>query len=237
MTQHIEKALKHMAAVNTDSHDSHQNHQQIGTYLFHTNGCEQFPTDQAEIERIVNSAEYHKYSDHILQVWTKATHTGIVDAKATCAHSTKACGQCLKHSHATKHQENHFQHGHAQIQSIQNGSSILNMGNQFIYGRTRAFRFHQVHGRAPQHRKYCHNKHKYTHTAYPVGKAAPEQAGMGQRFHIRQYAGSCGGKSGNGLKQCIHIVRNIAGHHKGKCTKNGKHNPAKGNNNEAVPGI
>ena len=49
------------------------------------------------------------------------------------------------------------------------------------------------------------------HAADPVGIAAPEQNAPAEGFHLRENAGACSGKTGNGFEDRVHIVGNVPG--------------------------
>ena len=161
----------------------------------------------------------------------------IFDAETAGAHRAEGGGECVERRHAKGDQQNDFQNRHGQINAIQNLCGVLYMRHKLGDGGAGALGAHQVHVGTAHHGQDGHDKDKYAHTANPVCKAAPEQAGVCQRFHFRQDTGPGGGKAGDCLEQRIHIGRDVPCQHEGQRPENTHHKPAERHGGEPLPGI
>ena len=109
--------------------------------------------------------------------------------------------------------------------------------HQLAAGGAGNLRLHDVHGLGIRLWQHCQHKHQHTHAAYPVGEAAPEQDALTERLHVRQDAGACGGKAGDGFKKSIHKPGDLAADGKGQSAEQGKQDPAGSHDPEALLGV
>ena len=77
-------------------------------------------------------------------------------------------------------------------------------------------------------RQYCHNENDYSHTADPVGKAAPKKCSVGKHLNIGYNRRAGGGKAADDFKKCVGIGGDGTGEHKRHGTDQGQHYPGKG---------
>ena len=107
-------------------------------------------------------------------------------------------------------------------------------GHQLADRGTGALRLHQIHLRAARHRQDCKQKYQHAHAADPVRKAAPEQRAVRQRLHVGNNACARRGKAGDGLKQRVRKMRNLAGKDEGQGAENTEYDPAEGDRDKAL---
>lgn len=90
------------------------------------------------------------------------------------------------------------------------------MGHKLGDVGPRAFGAHQVHVGAALAGHQHQDEDQHAHAADPVGKAAPEQARVGQDLHMLQDRRTGGGETGGDFKQRVDIAADLAGEHKGQ---------------------
>ena len=131
------------------------------------------------------------------------------DKSKSSGTGTSKCGKQTKEellilitrNRLIQHQNNYFKDSHSKIDEIKDSCCHLHFGYQLTNLRAGAFCPEQMHGRTiiafgneDQH------KYKNTHTADPVGKAAPEKRGMGHCGDVCNHAGTGGCETRHDLK-------------------------------------
>ena len=184
-----------------DHNDRYQDDAEIPADFFNRKCFLEFFLKDQIVGAEVNTKEDHGDGHYYLQVYGIAGHTVVFDPESSGSGRTKGNGQSIKKRHASNQQEDDLYNGHSQIYQVQGFGCGTDSRGQFIYRRSRALCFHQVHMRTAscdmEDRK---QENQDTHTPDPVGEASPEKHTSWKRFNIFYNAGSCGGKTGHCLE-------------------------------------
>ena len=121
----------------------------------------------------VDAEQQHKYGNDHLTIGGVAADTVCLNAKAAGACGAKGMHQCVKQGHFAAYQEDDFHCGEKNINQIENTRGLFGPRHQLAYNGTGHFRPQYVNGAIRNRGNDGHNKDKHTHTAHPVGKAAP----------------------------------------------------------------
>ena len=194
------------------------------------------PADHQEVIEVeIDAEQQHENSDHKLVIGISIrTYTEIAVAEATGASGAEGVDAGVKERHPSRQQQKDFQQRHDQVNAIENLGAVAHAADQLAHRGPRHLGPHQMHAVAIRHRKNCHHEDQYAHAAHPVGKAPPEQNPPAEGLHLRQDGGAGGGKTGNGLKQRVHIAWDIPREHKGQRTEGRHQNPRQRHDRKAV---
>ena len=195
------------------------------------------PTDGHQKEQVkVDAKKHHKEADDPLAGHRIACHTVVQQAKTTgtgCAHGVD---DGVKQGHSGQQQRNKFQQRQHDVDQIQDLYAVPYPRDDFIHGRAGHFRPQDMHGAVRRLGRNDGHKNQDSHTADPVGKAAPEMHGMAQDFHIGQQRGPGGGKTAYRFKKSIDIPGNGAAEIKGQRTDQRKGQPRQRHDDKAFLG-
>ena len=174
--------------IQSDQYGGNRKYTEIHEYLFAVE-CLLHPFRQQKIIKCkVHSEQQHKDGHHHLDIRAVSGHAVRPDAKAARSCRSKYRAERIKQRHFPKKQKDHFQHGHRQIDPIQEKSRFLHSGNQFAHAGARALSPHQVHGLPAGKGHNLKDEYQNPHSSQPVGEAAPEHHAAREGFHIHQDA-------------------------------------------------
>ena len=182
--QRVEHALTAMENIDKDHRCSTQNDQQISTDLFHGESILEVLEQNEIIGVEVNAEQHHKDGNDPLAIGRIAGDAVILYAKAAGARRAEAMGHCFKGRHTAQQQQQDLDQRQSDINDIQDAGGIAQTRYQLAHRGAGALGPHQVDVAAAVQRHHRQHKHQNTHTADPVGEAAPEQGYMAQGLHI-----------------------------------------------------
>ena len=170
--------MVHRVGIPGNHASCQKDNQEIRSYLLGRNGGLSLFAKHQIIKVKIHTERDHGDCQNPLLYRCVCCTTAVQHGKASCSGSSH--GECdrIKCLHAGKQQGSNGKKCHAKINLIQNFSGSAHSRNKFGNSRSRALCLHQVHDGTALHRKQCKNEHKNAHTANPVGKASPEQAGV-----------------------------------------------------------
>lgn len=219
-----------------DGQPESQDDAHIGPDFFHGQGFPK-PENQGQIvEAEIHPEGDHEQGDDPLLDWRITGATVVEDAEAPGAGGTESDAQVVEPVHAGKGQQGDHQQGHAQVDLVEHNGGVPHPGHELGHVRTGAFRLHQIHlGAAPVGGHQHQDEHQHPHAPDPVGKAPPEQGGVGHGLHIAEDGGPGGGKAGDDFKHRIHIGRDLSGEHKGNGAVQAQEHPGQAHGHEPFP--
>ena len=227
-----------MPDIQGNGKDRPRHNQQICPKLL---GTEDLPeaADQQEVVKIeVDAEEQHKDANHNIKIDVViGPHAQIPIAEAACARGAERMNAGIKQRHPSQKQQDDLNHRHSQINAIEDFCSVAHTAHQLAHRRPRHFRPKQMHSMSVGHRQHGHHEHQHAHAADPMGKAAPKENTLPQRFHRGQDGGPGGGEAGDRLKESVDKIRNIPGNHKRQRAEQRHTHPSQRHHREAVPGI
>ena len=213
-----------------------QDDAKVSPDFFHGKGFLEAGDQEQIIEAEVHPEGDHEQGDDPLLDGGVAGAAVIDDAEAPGAGGAEGDAQVVEPVHAGKGQQGDHNKGHAQVDLVEHNGGVPHPGHEFGHVRARAFRLHQVHlGAASICGDQHQDEHQHPHAPDPVGKAPPEQGGMGQGLHIAEDGGSGGGEPGNDFKHCIHIAGDLSGEHKGNGSVEAQEDPGQAHGHEPFP--
>ena len=137
-------------------------------------------------------------------------------------------------AHAAAEEKNGLYRGKPHIYCIEYRRGISRAGDELADDRPRDLRAHYVHRVLAAHRQHRHDEHQHAHTAYPVREHAPEHAAAAHRLDVREQRRAGGREAGDGLKQRVHIARDIAADDKGQRADKRHQYPRQADRREAL---
>ncbi len=161
------------------------------------------------------------------------SHRAVQDPETAGAGRAESGAQRIEQRHAEHEQQQHQNDRHDPVDRIQQKRGMPDLRHKLADRRARRFCFHQIHRRTARHRQHRKHEHQHAHAADPVGEAPPDQAGVRQRFDIRQNARSRRRKTRHRLKKRIRKGGDLAGQHEGKRPEQTHHDPAERHGHEA----
>ena len=229
----LRKCLK--APQQADKYQRHgeSDDEEIAPDLLTAQDISPFADEQEIVEAEVAAEEYQEHGDDILGKCRKQLHAPGYEAEAACARAAEGGEQAeeemlafISRDRCIQHQYDDLKDCHAQIDKIEYARIDLHLGDKLADLRPRALCAKQMHrGAVVALRDEYQDKYQYTHAAYPVGEAPPEQRGVRHGGDIRDDAGSRGGKARHYLKPRIHVVRYIAVDDEGYRAEQRQHYP------------
>lgn len=164
-----------------------QDDAKVSPDFFHGKGFLEAGDQEQIIEAEVHPEGDHEQGDDPLLDGGVAGAAVIDDAEAPGAGGAEGDAQVMEPVHAGKGQQGDHNKGHTQVDFVEHNGGVPHPGHEFGHVRARAFRLHQVHlGAAPICGDQHQDEHQHPHAPDPVGKAPPEQGGMGQGLHIAE---------------------------------------------------
>ena len=207
MVESKKEVVKKAPDIDRDRDDSEGNDPQIPADL---TDAESFlfilPQEKDKVCIKVDAEQDHENRDDGLLKNRIAGNTVAENAETSGAGGAEAQAETVKKRHARDEEQYDLCDGHTEVDHIEDHGGVADLGNKLSHDRARALRPHHMHLTAHSpltHGHYGEDKDDDAHTADPVGKASPEEAGMAERFNICQDTGSCGRKTGNRLEKRI----------------------------------
>ena len=145
--------------------------------------------------------------------------------------------EAVKDRHSARTEQKHLQRGKSEVYQIQYLGGLTDTRNELSDDGTRHFCLHYVHRGSGFLRDYRHHKNDNTHSADPVGKAAPKQSAVAERLNIADNGCTGGSKTARRLKKSVDIRRYFPRNDKRKRADARQHEPRKRNYHKAVPRI
>ena len=194
-----------------NQHDGAQANAVVGAQLLIAEGLEPVAPQQAEVYEEVGAKQKHKrHDDHLGHRVAVGAHRQVAVRKAARARRAHGVDDAVKQGHAAGQQRHKQHNGHAGVQQIQHAGGIFHAGQQLGIAGARALCAGQVCGVLGDAGHQRQGEHQHAHAPHPVGEAAPEQDGAGQRLHLGQNGGPCGGEARYRLKQGVPVVHRDA---------------------------
>ena len=108
-----------------------------------------------------------------------------VNGKSARTRRSERTANSIENRHIANQQENCKNHRHYGIKRIENYRSLAYFRHELTDNRSGYFGSHYM--QRVGHRHYRKHEHENSHSAYPVGKASPEEDAFRQRLHIGEH--------------------------------------------------
>ena len=226
-----------MADVDRDRDDREGNDAKISLQLAHFEHFAEFSPENEEIGIEVDAEHDDEHRDDALQQAGVARAAVVAHAESAGTGTAEGDAERVKQRHACDLQDDDLRHGDTEVDGIQYFGSVFHARNELADSRARALCAHQVHVVAAGHGENSENEDDDAHSADPVRKAAPEQAGMAEGLDVRQDTGSGRRESGHRLKKRIGEVGNVARDHQRNRAQDTYDDPAEPDDNKTFPRI
>ena len=191
-----------------------------------------------EVDTEIHPKQGHEHGTNALQVGRIPRYRVIFDPKAAGTRSAEGGTEAVKKGHPPHQKKQHAQDGKGDIDEVEDGRGLPQLGHQLTHTGTGAFRPKEVDAVSPlPHGHHRQQKHQDPHSSQPMGKAAPEQQAPAHPLHIGEDGGPCGGEAGDDLKQGVHIAGDLPGQPERKGSHSREKDPAQAHNEEPLPGV
>ena len=226
VTQRLAQSGKKAADIPGHDQDGGSDDPKVSFQFLGAESLTEFPAEDQVVDIEINAEQDHKNGYDHLQMRGIAGHAVVFDTESSGAGGAERDAESVKDGHLSDDQQDDLKQSHGGIDSIQDHGGFPDTGHQLFHGRARAFRLHQIHPVSAGHGKNSQDENQDAHAADPVGKAAPEQDAVSERFHICQNAGAGGGETGDSLKKSVFHRRNLPADKKRQCAEYTQQDPA-----------
>ena len=139
----------------------------------------------------------------------------------------------VKEAHSSAEKQDHFKHGHHDVDQIKYLRGLLQLGNKLAHNGTGHLGAEYVYRSVAHRRNDRHDKDKHTHSSDPMRKAAPEKKSVTHALNIREHRRARRCKSAYRFEKRIGVGADLAAQDKRNRADRGKRKPRERNNDEA----
>ena len=186
------------------------------------------PTEGYDIvqQREVDAADEHGGGQEVLLQGREARHAVGIDGETASGDIGEGEVDRLPHRHARQDKEHDEEGGEGKIdrEGLPHHGTHGGGGLACVVG-TAGFGGIQAVFVQPQRGHHGEDQQDDAETAQPLGDAAPEQYGGGQRLDIGEDGGTCGGESRHGLEEGVGQGTAAAGGEEGERSEKGHDTP------------
>ena len=230
-------AREHVPDVVGDRQNTEDDNAEVALELTHLEDLLPVSAQQEVVCIEVDAEHQDEHSDDRLHERRVAGAAVVPDTEPSGPRTAESDTDCIKQRHAREQEKDDLRDGECEVDRVQYFGRVPHARHKLAHGGPRALRAHETHVVSAGHGKDRKNKDDDAHTSDPVGKAAPEQAGVAERLHVAEYTRSRRCKAGGGLKDRVGEVRYIARRNKGERPQDTENEPAQTDDRESLPGI